>query len=78
MYGGKNGRLKIQPPVRGDWNDEARWEREGRRCNSRTAPRDSDYVRQLQIGCYAAVTHLGHQIGRLLSALVEEGLITMH
>lgn len=66
---------KLQPPARGDWNDEARWERDGFRCNAQTAPRDPDHVRQLQIGYYAAITHLDHQIGRLVSALVEEGLM---
>lgn len=65
----------LRPPVRGDWNDEARRDRDGFRCNAQTAPRDPAYVRQLQEGYYAAITHLDHQIGRLLSALVEEGLM---
>ena len=31
-------------------------------------------VRQAQIGYYACVTHLDHQIGRLLQALIDEGI----
>ena len=65
---------ELQPPVRGDWNEEARWKRDGWGYHAQTAPRDPEHVRALRQGYYAAITHMDHQIGRLISALVEEGL----
>lgn len=39
-----------------------------------TGPLDPELVREMQIGYYACITHLDHQIGRLIQALVENKL----
>ncbi len=65
----------LQPPYRGDWNDEARYLRDGHGYHAQTAPSDPEYIRQLRQGYYGAITHMDHQIGRILSALVEEQLM---
>ena len=66
---------ELQPPYRGDWNDEARHLRDGHGYHAQTAPGDPEYIRQLRQGYYGAITHMDHQIGRILSALVEEQLM---
>ncbi len=38
-------------------------------------PSDESYIHQLRAGYYAAITHMDHQIGRLISALVEQQLM---
>lgn len=65
----------LAPPYRGDWNDEARRERWGHSCHAQSSPSDPDYIRQLRAGYYAAITHMDHQIGRILSALTEQKLM---
>ena len=62
----------LAEPWRGDWNDCVRWERDGHSYHAQTAPSDESYIQQLRAGYYAAITHMDHQIGRLISALVEE------
>ena len=37
-------------------------------------PSDAVLIREAQIGYYACITHLDHQIGRLIQALVEYGV----
>lgn len=68
-------RRALAEPYRGDWNDEERMLRDGFSYAAQTAPRDPEHVRQLRAGYYAAITHMDHQIGRLLSALVEQKLM---
>lgn len=68
-------RKDLRPPVYGDWNDAERAKRDGHRYNFQTAPSDPEYIRQLQVGYYGAITHVDHQIGRLLTVLVEENLM---
>lgn len=65
----------LTPPLRGDWNDEARMLRDGHSYHAQTSPADAEFVRQMRVGYYAAITHMDHQIGRLLSALVEQKLM---
>lgn len=60
-----------------DWNDCVRWERDGHSYHAQTAPRMRAYIQQLRAGYYAAITHMDHQIGRLVSALVEEQIATI-
>lgn len=71
LYEHKN----LRPPVRGDWNDEAALERNGRIYNSCTGPSDPELIRQQQVGYYACITHVDHQIGRILLALEEQRLM---
>ena len=65
----------LAEPWRGDWNDCVRWERDGHSYHAQTAPSDESYIQQLRAGYYAAITHIDHQIGRLVSALVEEQIM---
>lgn len=65
---------KLTPPAIGDWEHPEDFERQGRIHDSSTGPIDPDMIRQAQIGYYACITHLDHQIGRLLQALTEYGL----
>lgn len=71
LYEHKN----LKEPFFGDWNDKERMLRDGYSYNAQTTPSNPEYVRQLRAGYYAAITHMDHQIGRLLSALVEQRLI---
>lgn len=70
---------ELTPPAIGDWEDQvgfsADYERLGRIYDSSTGPIDPELVRQAQIGYYACITHLDHQIGRLIQALVEYKLM---
>lgn len=71
LYQDKN----LRAPVKGDWNDAACMQRNARNFNSYTGPTDPDLIRQQQVGYYACITHVDHQIGRLLQALNEHGLM---
>lgn len=65
---------ELRPPFVGDWEESALWEEKGRIFDSATGPIDRELIRQAQIGYYACITHLDHQIGRLLQALTEHEL----
>lgn len=65
---------ELTPPVVGDWCDEEALRARGRIFDSDTGPPDPELVREMQIGYYACITHLDHQIGRLIQALVENKL----
>lgn len=68
-------RRELVPPYRGDWNDEERMVFDGHSYCAQSAPSDPEYIRQLRAGYYACITHMDHQIGRILSALVEQKLM---
>lgn len=65
---------ELTPPVVGDWCDEEALRARGRIFDSDTGPLDPELVWEMQIGYYACITHLDHQIGRLIQALVENKL----
>ena len=65
---------ELTPPVVGDWCDEEALRARGRIFDSDTGPLDPELVREMQIGYYDCITHLDHQIGRLIQALVENKL----
>lgn len=67
LYRGRN----LAPPAVGDWEDDSLLVSQGRVFDSKCGPVDPDLIREAQIGYYACITHLDHQIGRLLQALVE-------
>ena len=71
LYAGRN----LAEPYRGDWNDEARMLRDGHSYHAQSSPSDPEFIRQLRVGYYGAITHIDHQIGRLISALVEQKLM---
>ncbi|MEF9997745.1 MAG: arylsulfatase [Lachnospiraceae bacterium] len=62
---------EITPPAVGDWDNLEALERQGRIFNSSTGPLDPELIRQQQIGYYACITHIDHQIGRLIQSLIE-------
>lgn len=64
---------ELTPPPIGDWADEERLQRLGRRTDADTGPTDPELMRQAQIGYYACITHLDNQIGRLVDALKDDG-----
>ena len=55
----------------GTWEKDKYLKRDGRLYDSRTGPSDPELIRQAQVGYYACITHLDHQIGRLILALKE-------
>ena len=65
----------LAKPYRGDWNDEARMLRDGHSYHAQSSPSDPEFIRQLRVGYYGAITHMDHQIGRIISALVEQQLM---
>ena len=67
LYSGKD----LRPPFIGSWETEEYLKRDGRIFDSKTGPADPELMRQAQIGYYACITHLDHQIGRLIMGLVE-------
>ena len=62
---------KLRPPFVGAWETEHFLNRDGRIFDSKTGPSDPELIRQAQIGYYACITHLDHQIGRLIMGLIE-------
>lgn len=62
---------KLRKPIEGDWNDEELIKEIGYRYNATTGPLDEELVIKMQVGYYACITHIDHQIGRLIQALVE-------
>ncbi|MBC5687980.1 arylsulfatase [Mediterraneibacter sp. NSJ-55] len=66
--------MTLRPPFVGDWESTEELKRYGRIFDSRTGPADPELIRQAQIGYYACITHLDHQIGRLIMALIEHKL----
>ena len=68
LYSGKD----LRPPFVGSWETDEYLKRDGRIFDSKTGPSDPELIRQAQIGYYACITHLDHQIGRLIMALIEQ------
>lgn len=62
---------ELRPPFVGSWESDVDWLQRGRIFDSSTGPVDPELIRQAQIGYYACITHLDHQIGRLIQALIE-------
>ena len=65
----------LRPPVKGDWDDKELLEKNGRIFNNITGPVDPDLIREQMIGYYACITHVDHQIGRILMGLTEHKLM---
>ncbi len=63
---------ELRKPFVGTWETEEYLNKDGRIFDSKTGPADPELIRQAQIGYYACITHLDHQIGRLIMALVEQ------
>lgn len=65
---------KLTPPSIGTWEDTKLWKQDGHIFDSKTGPSDPALIHEAQVGYYACITHLDHQIGRLIQALVEADL----
>lgn len=65
--------MEITPPISGDWDDPELLKEFGRMFNGRSGPADPELIRQAQTGYYACITHLDHQLDRLLEALQYTG-----
>lgn len=63
---------ELRPPFIGEWADKESYKTLGRVFNSGDGIADPELVRQAQMGYYACITHIDHQIGRLIQALIEE------
>ncbi len=66
---------KLRPPFVGDWADRDALERNARIYNNSTGPADPQLVHDQMVGYYACITHLDHQIGRLINALTDDGCL---
>lgn len=66
---------ELSEPYNGDWNEKEKMLQQGHSYCCQTAPCDPQYVHELRAGYYAAITHMDHQIGRIISALVEQHLM---
>ena len=62
---------ELRPPAMGDWAEQ----RESRIFNSQFGSSDEELRRQGLVGYYACITHMDHQIGRLLKFLDQEGVL---
>lgn len=66
------GNIK-QAPAQGDWDDTKKTEQYGMIKDSIYGCLDETMKKDAMAGYYASITHIDHQIGRLLSALENDG-----
>ncbi len=66
--------MNLEEPYEGDWNSEIS-QGDSRCHDSIAAPKDPVLVRQQRIGYYACITHLDHQIGRIIQELAVQKLL---
>lgn len=64
---------ELREPAHGDWVDDSLTERFGYMKDSVYGCNDEQMRHDAMAGYYACITHVDHQIGRLLSALSESG-----
>ncbi|MBS5522792.1 MAG: arylsulfatase [Clostridiales bacterium] len=64
--------MELRAPAVGGWESSEALERCGRIFDSATGPKDPELIRQAMVGYYACITHLDHQIGRFIQALVDD------
>lgn len=63
---------ELAPPAVGDWESDNALKRNGRIYDSDSGPIDKELIHQAQVGYYACITHLDHQIGRLIQGLIDQ------
>lgn len=63
----------LRKPAQGDWVDPSLTDRYGRIADSIYGCIDERMKHEAMAGYYASITHVDHQIGRLLSAIREDG-----
>lgn len=65
--------MELRAPAVGDWDDAGATERDGMILDSVHGCRDAELRREAMAGYYACITHMDHQIGRLITALENDG-----
>lgn len=65
----------LRPPARGNWDLLEGGEEPPSRFDSFRGTPDETLQKEAQRGYYACITHVDHQIGRLLDALEAEGIL---
>lgn len=63
----------LRKPAYSDWDDIEKTEQFGYRKDSVFGCNDEEQIHNAMAGYYACITHVDHQIGRLISALMESG-----
>jgi arylsulfatase len=66
--------MNFDPPLVGDWAEKTDDDLSGRDYACFKGILDPELQRQAQVGYYACITHIDHQIGRLLQGLYEAGV----
>ena len=64
---------QLREPAHGDWDDNEKTEQFGYIKDSIYGCNDAQQRHDAMAGYYACITHVDHQIGRLVSALMESG-----
>ena len=64
----------LTKPYIGNWETKEYIERDGHIFDSKTGPMDPELVHEMRAAYYALITHLDHQIGRIIQALIEHRL----
>jgi len=67
--------IEFTPPPIGDWADTYSYKTLGRHHSGEYITPDDELLRQAQAGYYACITHLDHQIGRLMQSLAEDNAL---
>ncbi len=63
--------MDLRMPAVGNWEDEEAFKASPVLFDSKTGPKDKFEIKQMLAGYYGLITHLDHQIGKLIQALVE-------
>ncbi|MGL4798699.1 MAG: arylsulfatase [Cellulosilyticaceae bacterium] len=63
---------ELRPPYVGEWADQETYKTKGRIYDSAEGIADPELITEAQVGYYACITHIDHQIGRLIQAIIEE------
>lgn len=67
--------MELPEPAKGDWANVDNIPRRGVPVNSPRINPDPQVMRQFQAGYYGCITHIDHQIGRILAAVPENTII---
>ena len=63
---------ELREPARGDWDDVEATERDGMIIDSPHGCRDATLRHEAMAGYYGCITHIDHQIGRLITTLEND------
>ncbi len=66
----------LTPPAVGDWEEALGFLPNGQRYDSTNAPADPELRRIAMAGYYACISHLDHEIGRLMMAMNDADALT--